>query len=249
MSGSMYDLSVATYSQEGRIYQVEYATKAVENSETVIGVKCKDGVILGAEKQKFSRLLEDNTNKRIYNIDLQTGMALCGKLPDGRNILQRAKAEASQYQDMYAIPASAHVLSDRVAQYVHAYTMYSGVRPFGSATFIASYNTFDGYELYMIEPSGNKYAYHACTHGKGRAVCKSEFERRNFKDLTCQEALVYIAKMLILAHEEFKEKKYEYEMTWITDNNGRKHQSVPQDLINNAVQQAEQLIEQDQIGE
>jgi len=39
--------------------------------------------------------------------------------------------------------------------------------------------------LYMIEPSGNKYAYHACTHGKGRAICKSEFERRNFKDLTC----------------------------------------------------------------
>lgn len=33
MSGSMYDLNVATYSPEGRIYQVEYATKAVESSE------------------------------------------------------------------------------------------------------------------------------------------------------------------------------------------------------------------------
>lgn len=71
--------------------------------------------------------------------------------------------------------------------------MYAGVRPFGAASnfeliiaFLASYNSFDGYELFMIEPSGNKYAYHACTHGKGRAVCKSEFERRNFKDLTCK---------------------------------------------------------------
>lgn len=71
--------------------------------------------------------------------------------------------------------------------------MYSGVRPFGVSSiyliiwkaFIASHNSFDGYELYMIEPSGTKYSYHACAHGKGRAICKSEFERKNFKDITC----------------------------------------------------------------
>lgn len=61
--------------------------------------------------------------------------------------------------------------------------------------FIASHNPFDEFELHMVEPSGNCYSYHACAHGKGRSICKSEFERRNFKNLTCKEALVYAAKM------------------------------------------------------
>ena len=46
--------------------------------------------------------------------------------------------------------------------------------------------------------------------------------------MTCREAMKYIAKMyyslkfyfifylrLILSHEEYKEKKFEYEITWI----------------------------------
>ena len=45
--GTGYDLSASTYSPDGRIFQVEYATKAVENAGTAIGVRTKDGVVLG----------------------------------------------------------------------------------------------------------------------------------------------------------------------------------------------------------
>ena len=45
-SGSGYDLSAATFSPDGRIFQVEYASKAVENAGTVIGIKAADGVVL-----------------------------------------------------------------------------------------------------------------------------------------------------------------------------------------------------------
>jgi 20S proteasome alpha/beta subunit len=34
--------------------------------------------------------------------------------------------------------------------------------------FISSYDPFDGYNLYMIEPSGHVYAYYGYAHGKGR---------------------------------------------------------------------------------
>ena len=37
--------------------------------------------------------------------------------------------------------------------YVHAYTLYSSVRPFGSAFLMASHEE-DGPQLYMIDPSG-----------------------------------------------------------------------------------------------
>ena len=45
-----YDTSCTTLSQEGRIYQIEYATKAIENSSTVLGIVFQDGVVLISEK-------------------------------------------------------------------------------------------------------------------------------------------------------------------------------------------------------
>jgi 20S proteasome subunit alpha 7 len=61
--------------------------------------------------------------------------------------------------------------------------------------FLSSYDEFDGYNLHMIEPSGHVYAYHAYAHGKGRSICKSEIERKDFKNMTCRDALKFITKM------------------------------------------------------
>ena len=74
--GTGYDLSVTTFSPDGRVFQIEYAAKAVDNSgsvllplllllifmyyssflflvsqfiyfcRTVIGIKCKDGIVM-----------------------------------------------------------------------------------------------------------------------------------------------------------------------------------------------------------
>ena len=34
-----------------------------------------------------SKLLVEGTNRRIYNIENTIGFAICGKIPDGRNVL------------------------------------------------------------------------------------------------------------------------------------------------------------------
>lgn len=44
--GTGYDLSVTTFSPDGRVFQIEYAAKAVDNSGTVVGIKCKDGIVI-----------------------------------------------------------------------------------------------------------------------------------------------------------------------------------------------------------
>ena len=56
MSGTGYDLSTSVYSQDGKIYQLEYAQKSIEQSETVLAIKCKDGVILACENIQRSPL-------------------------------------------------------------------------------------------------------------------------------------------------------------------------------------------------
>ncbi|KAK0394705.1 hypothetical protein QR680_000886 [Steinernema hermaphroditum] len=54
--GTGYDLAASTFSPDGRIFQVEYGQKAVDNSCTVIGMRGKDGVLLVADKPITSNL-------------------------------------------------------------------------------------------------------------------------------------------------------------------------------------------------
>ena len=74
MSGSVvflkfqYDRSVTTFSNDGRLFQVEYAQKAVDSGElfnkirTILGIRCKDGVIVASEKMLTSKLMVKGTN-------------------------------------------------------------------------------------------------------------------------------------------------------------------------------------------
>jgi 20S proteasome subunit alpha 7 len=151
--------------------------------------------LLGAEKQVFSKLLVDHTNKRIYNVDRAVGVVITGKIPDGRHIMTYARNEASKFFKDFSVPISGRTLSDRLSLYLNAHTLYNAVRPFGSAEIIASYDKLDGFGLYMLEPSGHYFGYSCVTAGKGRQIAKAQFEKTDFSKLTCEEALFFVAKM------------------------------------------------------
>lgn len=165
-----------------------------------MGVKCKDGVILGAEKQVLSKLLVPGTNRRVFNVDRSIGLVVAGKIPDGRHLMTYARSEASKFFKDFAVPITGKTLSDRLSLYLNAHTLYNSVRPFGSTEIIASYDAHDGFGLYMLEPSGSYFGYSCCTAGKGRQIAKAQFEKVDFSQLTVQEALFYVAKMYSLSH-------------------------------------------------
>lgn len=129
-------------------------------------------------------------------------MVVCGKIPDGRHVMNYARHEANKFYKDFYVPISGRTLADRLSLYLNAYTLYNAVRPFGSAEIIASYSKDEGFGLYMLEPSGVYYGYSCCTSGKGRQTVKAQFEKVDFSKLTCDEALFYVAKILTLTHEE-----------------------------------------------
>ncbi len=50
------------------------------------------------------------------------------------------------------------VLADRLAQFVHFFTLNYSLRPFGAAIVVAGYDAFRAaHELYIVEPSGVAY--------------------------------------------------------------------------------------------
>ena len=139
-TGAGYDYAPTIYSPDGRIFQIEYAQKAIEAGGTSIGVKCKDGVVLANEKLLYSKMLVESSNRAHFPIDLNAGMVTSGYLPDGRQLALRARSVAKQFREAYAIPVIPEQLADQMAQFIHAYTCYYQFRPFGASFMLAAYD-------------------------------------------------------------------------------------------------------------
>jgi len=228
--GTGYDLSCTTYSPEGKVFQIEYAGKAVDNSGTAIGLRCKDGIVLGVEKLILSKMLESSGNKRIYSIDRHVGATFAGLTADARQLVNRIRQEAKQYKNFYGGPIPAQVLCDRVSNYVQAHTLYASVRPFGVSLILGTWDE-DGPRLHMIEPSGISYGFYAVAVGKAKQAAKAELEKLKFSEMTIKEAVNAVAKIIYLVHDEVKDKDFELELSWICKESNFQHQVVPKEVL------------------
>ncbi|TMW60751.1 hypothetical protein Poli38472_000793 [Pythium oligandrum] len=248
-TGAGYDWSAGTFSPEGRIFQVEYAKKAVENSGTTIGIKCKDGIIMAVEKTLLSKMLVPGTHRRIYAIDRHIGLSMAGLVADGRQLVNRAREEALSYKKNYGSPVPPHILAERMGQYVHYYTLYGSVRPFGASIILSGYDADEEKTtLHMIEPSGVTYSYRGCAIGKGQQAAKTEIEKYKLFDLTCREAMKYVAKILHTLHDEVRHP-FELELSWLCEETKWQHHLVPDNLRDEVNQWAKQAIEDEEMAD
>mmetsp|Transcript_52055 Transcript_52055/g.102737 ORF Transcript_52055/g.102737 Transcript_52055/m.102737 type:complete len:275 (+) Transcript_52055:53-877(+) len=235
-TGSGYDYSCGTFSPDGRIFQVEYAQKAVENSSTAIGIKCSDGIVIAVGKSQASRMLVEGSNRTIFGVDAHAGIAVTGYAADGRQIVSRAREEAQSYRDTYGHRVIPSILANRLSLYMHYFTIYGSLRPFGATAILSAYDEDTKTpELYMLDPSGTSYRYHGCSAGKGANAAKTELEkilnRAGNDGITCQKAVMELGKILHLIRDTSKEKPLELEMGWLCAETGFKHAHVPKDLV------------------
>jgi len=235
--GTGYDQSTTTFSPDGRVFQVEYANKAVDNSGTAVGIRCKDGVVLGVEKQLLSKMMVEGSNRRVFTVDKHSGIALSGLMADARQVVNHARKESAGYSDFYGGSIPGNVLCDRVAGMMHTYTLFWYVRPFGASVLIASY-TEDGPQLYSVDPSGLSYRMFATAVGKSKNAAKSALEKLDLSTLTCRDAVTEVAKILYSQHDPAKDKPIELELSWVCDESKRLHQLVPVALKNEAIDAA-----------
>ena len=237
--GTGYDLSNSTFSPDGRIFQVEYASKAVENAGTIIGLRCKDGVILAQEKLVTSKLLVKNSNRRLAQVQKHVGVATTGMIPDGRHFVNRCRDEASDWKDKFKAPIPCHALTDRMSGYVQAHTLYSSVRPFGITAIIAGMDA-RGPQLFMVEPSGQSWGYKAAAAGKGKQTAVSELEKLALDEMVLEDALREAVRIIYLAHEDSKDKDFELEIGWVKDG---QWSLIPEELKKEAEAFAKKSVE------
>lgn len=217
--GTGYDLSASQFSPDGRVFQIEYAKKAIENSGTVIGAACKDGVVLAVEKLVTSKLYETSSNSRIFKIDKHIGVTVAGLLGDCKKVVDIAKREAQSYRRKYGTPVTCKMLAETVATTLHAYTLYSSVRPFGASILFAGCDN-GRYSLHEIGPEGIVLEYQACAAGKAKQGAKTELEKNKYKEESVKDLIPKMAKIICSVHDEVKDKAFILEMGVITEGEG-----------------------------
>ena len=163
---------------------------------------------MAAENIKRSPLQVRDSNKRILNVEKHIGIAISGRLSDGMVVVERARKEAESYKNNFGIPISGQILTERIANFMHAYTLYGYFRPLGVEILVASRDRGKNF-LFKIENTGNFKGYFGVTAGKGNQTAKTYLEKAD-RTKSCQDNMKNVALAIAAAHEEFKEKTYEF---------------------------------------
>jgi proteasome alpha subunit len=183
-----YDRVITIFSPEGRLFQVEYAVEAVKRGAMIVGIACKDGVVLGAEEKAPSKLQDQNFSWKIFQIDDHVGVAIVGLGADARVLIDQARIYSQSNRLIYDEPIDVEALAKRIADLKQIYTQHSGVRPFGVAMIWGGVDK-NGPRLFVTLPGGDYWSYRAAALGAGSETAVEVLEAKHRTDMSLDEAL------------------------------------------------------------
>jgi len=160
-----YDRTIAVFSPDGRLFQVEYAKEAVKKGATSLGITFKDGVLLASAKPVIP-LLVSKSSEKIFQLDDHLGAVAAGLLADARVLINLARIRAQIHKLTYAEPIDVWGIARVIGDRMQLSTLYAGLRPFGVSLLIAGVDK-SGPHLIESDPSGMLYEWHAVGIGKG----------------------------------------------------------------------------------
>jgi len=194
---SRYDGRTTTFSPEGRLFQVEYAIKAIENAGACIGILAQDGVVIAAEKRDLSKLLEKpKTSEKLYKIDDHIMCAVAGLTSDANVLIGYLRRVAQNHYSQYQEPQPLESMIRTMCDLKQGYTQFGGQRPFGVSFLYAGWDRHHGFQLYQSDPSGNYGGWHACAIGSNQ-VNATNILRNDYKEeMTIEESVRLALRVL-----------------------------------------------------
>lgn len=201
-----YDRAATMFSPDGHLLQVEYAEKTVRLGSASIGLVCKDGIVIMADRRIRDKLISPESANKVYEIDEHIIATVAGILSDARMLIDHAQILSQQNRVTYGGPIEPISVIRTIADKKQMFTQYGGVRPFGVAILLGGINK-GAPQLYTSDVTGNFFAFKANAIGENDEIIK-EILRKDYKEeMSCEDGIKFALKIF----KEVLEKNFDLE--------------------------------------
>ncbi|CDR99774.1 probable SCL1-20S proteasome subunit (alpha1) [Sporisorium scitamineum] len=179
MSRSSYDRYLTIFSPDGRLYQVEYAFKAINTAGlTSIAVRGKDCSVVVGQKKVPDKLIDAASVTNIFNLTPEIGCIMTGRVADARAQVQRAKMEAADFKYKYGFAITPDLLAKRMANLNQVYTQRAAMRPYGVSMILVGIDPERGPQIFKIDPAGYYVGFRATAAGVKQTEATNFLEKQ-----------------------------------------------------------------------
>jgi proteasome alpha subunit len=196
-----YDRGITIFSPDGRLYQVEYAREAVSQGSAAVGVRTDAGVVVAADRQPRSPLIERESIEKVHDVADHVTIGSAGHVADARQLIDFARRQAQVEQLRYDQAMDVEALTKTVTDHIQQYTQTGGARPFGAALLVGGVTDGEP-RLFETDPSGTPYEWRANAIGGGRDEAQALLEEEYREDMDLDGAITLTLKALAETSDE-----------------------------------------------
>lgn len=170
----------------------EISQKMLKSNTSLVGIVCKDGIVLGADRRVTAgTLVMDKSYIKIMGVNDRVLVAYTGGVADAQLVNKLIAAEMRlkelKTKETPTIKETAHLLSMMVYRNIRTPSMIPSI----VGTLIAGVDPDGTVELYTIEPAGGVYKVkeYDANFSSGMPYILGLLERQYKKDLTVKEGV------------------------------------------------------------
>ena len=174
-----FEKMMKVFSPDGRIYQMEYAFKAIQSfGQTSIALRGTDSVVVCTQRKVPDKLIVADSITNIFPINDNIGSVLVGNMNDAKYIVLwlRQTAATFKFKNGYFIPVP--VLAQKLGHQLQVLSQRSGMRPFCVNVTLVGYDEEFGPQVYRVDPSGQAVGFHAVSTGSKEQEAMTNLEKQ-----------------------------------------------------------------------
>ncbi len=187
-----YDRMPTVFSPEGRLLQVEYASKTVNRANISLGLVTADGVVLAAEEY-LNQFQDKEFSRKLFIVDDNIGVAAAGYIPDGRVLVDYAREYCQTHRLIYDEPVNIETVARRTSDIMQIFTQTATTRPFGVSMIFGGINADAKPQMFTTNPDGTFLKHIAKAVGNQSETALNFLLDKYDQDVSQEKAKILLA--------------------------------------------------------